>query len=175
MKIRAVETVDSQGNIGPAVPILEAHRSAKPHRAISILVWNPGRTKMLITRRAAEKATWPAFWSNAVCSHPLPEETYGAAAQRRLYEELRVVSDVSPAFQMFYGPVRCPVSGMFEHEFDQVFFAELEEAAAVDPNPAEISESRWVSQKDLAELKESGELTPWFMLILERVHWADAV
>ena len=175
VKIRTVETVDSEGNVGPALPILEAHRMAKPHRAISVLIWNPERTKMLITRRASEKATWPDFWSNAVCSHPFPEEAYSAAAQRRLFEELRVVSDVVPSFHMFYGPVRCPVSGMFEHEFDQVFSAELEEGTLVDPNPGEISEARWASRRDLDALKEAGELTPWFMMILERVRFSDAL
>jgi len=170
--MRLVETIDHKGGIGPAIEILEAHRAGTPHRAISILVWNPSRTKMLITRRAAVKATWPGFWSNAVCSHPLPAEPYVAAARRRLYEELRVRGAVAPAFRMFYGPVRCPISGAFEHELDHVFYARLAEGQPIRPNRAEVSASRWVDRAQLAALQQSGKITPWFAMILQRVRWA---
>ena len=96
--MRLVETVDSGGAIGPPIAIAEAHRVGTAHRAISILVWNVSRTKMLITRRAASKATWPGFWSNAVCSHPLPGEPYAAAARRRLFEELRLTREMKTSY-----------------------------------------------------------------------------
>jgi isopentenyl-diphosphate Delta-isomerase len=171
--MRMVETiVDQGGGIGPAVAIMEAHRTGAAHRAISIVAWNPTRTKMLITRRAAAKATWPGFWSNAVCSHPLPREPYAGAARRRLFEELRILGAVSPAFRMLYGPVRCPVSGAFEHELDHVFYVRLSESALIMPDPAEISAFQWVDRAQLAALLQSGKVTPWFALILERVRWA---
>jgi isopentenyl-diphosphate delta-isomerase len=168
---RLVETVDRAGGIGPPVAVWEAHRAGMAHRAISIVAWNATRTRMLITRRAGDKATWPDFWSNAVCSHPLPRETSAAAARRRLFEELGIRGAVAPAFRMFYGPVRCPVSGVFEHELDQVFYAQLPEDAPLEPNPAEISAWRWADPAELAARRQSGELTPWFALILERVRW----
>jgi isopentenyl-diphosphate Delta-isomerase len=171
-RVRLVETVDSTGGIGPSVSIMEAHRAGAAHRAISIVAWNVTRTKMLITRRAAIKATWPGFWSNAVCSHPLPREPYAAAARRRLFEELRIHGAVSRAFRMHYGPVRCPVSGVFEHELDHVFYVRLPENAPINPDSAEISDLRWVDQAQLAALLLSGKITPWFTLILERARWA---
>lgn len=58
------------------------------HRAISIVIFNKDKSEMLITKRSIYKPTWPYFWSNAVCSHPYPKETYQKAAERRLYEEL---------------------------------------------------------------------------------------
>ncbi len=125
--MRLVETINRRGGVGPLVAIVEAHRMGTPHRAISIVVWNAARTKMLITRRAAAKATWPGFWSNAVCSHPLPREPYAAAARRRLFEELRIRGAVAPAFRLFYGPVRCPASGALEHELDHVFYIRVPE------------------------------------------------
>lgn len=170
--MRMVETVDRDGGIRPPIAILEAHRVGAPHRAVSIVVWNRSRTKMLITRRAAVKATWPGFWSNAVCSHPLPLEPYAVAARRRLFEELRVHRAVAPAFRMFYGPVRCPVSGALEHELDHVFYARLAESAAIRPRRSEISAARWVDEGQLATLRHSGMITPWFEMILERVRWA---
>lgn len=127
---------------------------------------------MLITRRAAVKATWPGFWSNAVCSHPLPREPYAASARRRLFEELRIRGLVAPAFRMYYGPVRCPISGLLEHELDHVFHAQLAEDTPIKPNRAEISALRWADQGQLAALQQAGKITPWFALILARVRWA---
>jgi len=170
--MRTVETVDPEGKIGSPVSIFEAHRLAIPHRAVSILLWNPARTKMLITRRASTKATWPDFWSNAVCSHPFAGESYDAAARRRLAEELGINLNVRPAFELFYGPVRCPFSGLFEHEYDHVFEASLLENVALDPRAEEISAVRWVDRRGLAALKKSAELTPWFQMILDRLGWA---
>lgn len=172
--MRLVETVDRTGIIGPAVGIVEAHRTGQAHRAISVVAWNGSGTKMLITRRAVTKATWPGFWSNAVCSHPHPQEAYVAAARRRLFEELQIQSDIAPAFRMYYGPVRCPVSGAVEHESDHVFYAKLTECASVRPNPEEISAVQWVDQLQLTALRRSGELTPWFAMILERTHWGQS-
>ena len=173
--MRLVETVTPSGGIGPPVEIVEAHRAGTPHRAISIVGWNAARTKMLVTRRASNKATWPGFWSNAVCSHPLPQEAYVAAARRRLFEELRIRGPVTPAFRMFYGPVCCTISGIFEHELDHVFYARLPEDGRIRPNRAEISEVRWVDQGELAALQQAARITPWFAMILQRVRWARAV
>jgi isopentenyl-diphosphate delta-isomerase len=169
--MRLVETVSPAGEVGPSIAILDAHRTATAHRAISIVAWNPGRTRMLVTRRAASKLTWPGFWSNAVCSHPLPQEAYGAAARRRLAEELRIHAPLRPAFQLYYGPVRCPVSGVYEHELDQVFHAILREDAPIDPDPREISEARWLGPDDVAALDAEDRMTPWFRMILKRVRW----
>lgn len=170
--MRLVETVDGAGGIGPPIALVEAHRVGAAHRAVSVVVWNPSRTLMLITRRAQTKATWPGFWSNAVCSHPLPREPYAKAARRRLFEELRVRGEVVPAFRMRYGPVRCPVSGALEHELDHVFHTRLAEDAKLEPDPAEISDSRWVERPELERLRTEGRLTPWFAMILGRVRWA---
>ncbi len=170
--MRLVETVDRRGGIGPPIAILEAHRVGAAHRAISIVVWNARRTRMLVTRRAAEKTTWPGYWSNAVCSHPLPREPYAKAARRRLFEELRIHGAVAPAFRMYYGPVRCPVSGALEHEMDHVFYARLAEETSIKPDRAQVSALRWVDQEQLAQMQESGAITPWFAMILRRVRWA---
>jgi isopentenyl-diphosphate delta-isomerase len=171
--MRLVETVDRKGHAGLSVEIIEAHRKGTPHRAISVVAWNASRTKMLITRRASLKTTWPGFWSNAVCSHPLPKEPYVAAARRRLFEELRIREVVVPAFSLYYGPVRCTASGLIEHEFDRVFYARLAEDEPLKPNRAEISAVRWVDRSQLAALQQAGKITPWFAMILKRVRWAS--
>lgn len=55
-----------------------------------------------------------------------------------------------------------------EHEIDYVLFLQLNKVT-LDPNPDEISETQWVSKKEIADfVKNNGSpLTPWFKLILE--------
>jgi isopentenyl-diphosphate Delta-isomerase len=158
--MRMVGTIDRTGAVGPLVGIVEAHRAGFAHRAISIVAWNSSRTRMLITRRSATKTTWPGFCSNAVCSHPLPQESSLAAARRRLFEELRILEVIVPAFRMYYGPVRCPISGVFEHELDYVFFTRLAESASVRPNSEEISAVQWVDESQLTTLRQMRETHP---------------
>jgi isopentenyldiphosphate isomerase len=94
------------------------------------------------------------------------------AARRRLCEELQISGEVTPAFRMFYGPVRCPVSGVFEHELDHVFYTKLPENTRIRPNRGEISSVRWVDRAQLAALQQAGKITPWFAMILQRVRWS---
>lgn len=62
-----------------------------------------------------------------------------------------------------------------EHEIDYVLF--VQEDVKVKPNPNEISEISFVPRKELDEYIPTltGELTPWFRLILKHrlKYWWD--
>ena len=46
------------------------------HRAFSVFLFN-SNNELLLQQRAAEKITFPLYWTNTVCSHPLQFEDKG--------------------------------------------------------------------------------------------------
>src|SRR4030042_3103272 len=69
----------------------EAHKNPVPlHRAISVVILSKNKEMMLIQKRADNKPTWPLFWSNTCCTHPIRRESYLNCAKRRLREEMGI-------------------------------------------------------------------------------------
>ena len=90
-----VELVDESGRVIGQAARTTIHNGSTPrHRAFSVyLIDTAGR--VLLTRRALSKLTWPGVWSNSCCGHPRPGETDAAAIRRRVHEELGVeVTDI---------------------------------------------------------------------------------
>ncbi|MEK9208774.1 MAG: isopentenyl-diphosphate Delta-isomerase, partial [Patescibacteria group bacterium] len=134
------------------------------HRAISIVIFNKDKSEMLITKRSINKPTWPYFWSNAVCSHPYPDESYQKAAERRLYEELGFKTSLKEVFNFIYkGVMDNGVWG--EHELDHVFVGQYEGKIIADP--LEVAGYEWIKIEELKkDLKTNPKkYTPWFKII----------
>lgn len=138
------------------------------HRAISIVIYNKDKSEMIITKRAKIKPTWPYFWTNAVCSHPYPNETYQKAAERRLYEELGFNTRLKKAFQFSYSAeMDNKIWG--EHEYDVTFTGIYE--GKIHPNPDEVAGYEWIKITDLEKdiRKNSKKYSPWFKIIIKKV------
>lgn len=147
----------------------EAHKNPVPlHRAISVVIFSPDRKRMLLQRRASGKPTWPFFWSNACCTHPLPGEDYKAAAQRRLKEEMGISTKLREISRFVYKAKYNKTWG--EHELDVVFEGVYE--GQINPNLSEVSDYKWILLNDLKkEIKENfNKYTPWFKLIFKRLY-----
>lgn len=146
-----------------------AHKIPVPlHRAISIVIFNKDKSEMLITKRSINKPIWPYYWSNAVCSHPYPKETYKKAAERRLYEELGFKTHLKGVFKLTYkAEMNNGIWG--EHELDHVFTGKYE--GTVAPNPLEAAGYEWIEIGELKkDLKENPQkYTPWFKIILRKL------
>ena len=99
---------------------MEAHQKGCLHRAISILLFDQNQ-RMLLQQRASSKYHWPNIWSNAVCSHPRQNETYEAAARRRLPEELGIKADLEWQFSFIYKATD-EATALHEHELDHVLY-----------------------------------------------------
>eukprot|EP01133_Synstelium_polycarpum_P011236 gene11236-13107_t len=152
------------------------------HRAFSCFLFNT-EGKLLLQQRAMEKITFPGYWTNTVCSHPLwlpneriEDDALGVriAAQRKLHHELGVPHEQAPidAFQFmtkihYKSPsIEDPKWG--EHELDHIVI--IKKNVTLNPEPNEVMDTMYVSKEELAEFIETAEaknikLTPWFKLI----------
>ncbi len=158
-----VELVDETGRVIGQAPRAEVHHSKTPrHRAFSVyLIDDAGR--VLLTRRALNKRTWPGVWSNSCCGHPRPGETDPAAICRRVGEELGLqVRDIQVLLPDF-GYVATDPYGRMENEHCPVYRAFIVDASVLRPDPDEVMDYQWLTWPDLTETADRapGLLSPW--------------
>ena len=97
-------------------PRRSVHTDRTPrHLAFSCYLFDE-RGRVLLTRRALEKATWPGVWTNSCCGHPRPGETAEDAVRRRVFQELGAGVDglelVLPDFGYRAVTDRCSVADL---------------------------------------------------------------
>jgi geranylgeranyl diphosphate synthase, type I len=158
-----VELVDEAGSvIGHAARTAVHHAQTPRHRAFSVyLTDDAGR--VLLTRRALSKATWPGVWSNSCCGHPRPGEMDLTAIHRRVCEELGVeVRNVEAILPDFSYTATDP-HGLVENEACPVYRASIVDTAVLRPDPEEVMDYQWLSWPDLVAIVERapGFLSPW--------------
>jgi isopentenyl-diphosphate delta-isomerase len=146
---------------------LEAHRSGRLHRAVSVFIVRGDR--LLLQRRAPGKYHFGGLWTNTCCTHPRPGESPLAAGERRLPEEMGIAAAELHEVGHFVYTALDPVSGLTEHEFDHVLIGSAEGDPA--PDPAEVAEWRWVELDDLRRRLsvEPDRFTPWLGPALDLV------
>ncbi|MFJ2370971.1 isopentenyl-diphosphate Delta-isomerase [Microbacterium sp. NPDC087665] len=141
-----VTLLAEDGAVIGAFPKSEVHTTDTPlHLAFSChLVDEQGR--ILLTRRALSKLTWPGVWTNSFCGHPRPGEDMIDAIERRAREELGArVIDLRPALPDYrYRAV--DASGIVENEICPVYIARLD--GELHPDPSEVAEWAWVAGDD---------------------------
>ncbi|MDM4762294.1 isopentenyl-diphosphate Delta-isomerase [Galbitalea sp. SE-J8] len=159
---------DDGQRIGTADKASVHTRETPLHLAFSCHVFGADG-RVLVTRRALSKATWPGVWTNAFCGHPTPAESPVDALSRRAADELGIrvtgVELILPDFR--YRAV--DASGIVEHEICPVYRALTTDA--VVPNPAEVAEFAWVEPAALADAVAAAPFafSPWFGWQLEQL------
>lgn len=151
-------------------PIGEADResvhgaSTPLHLAFSCYLFD-AEGRVLLTRRALGKRSWPGVWTNAGCGHPRPGEDPAEAVRRRIAEELGVaIAGLSLALPDFRYRAR-DASGIEEHELCPVYLGLVDGALA--PDPAEVAEHAWAgSWTALVAAVEAAPFafSPWLQL-----------
>jgi isopentenyl-diphosphate Delta-isomerase len=145
------------------MPKLEAHQKGLLHRAFSILVFNE-KGELLIHKRADNKYHSSGLWTNTCCSHPRKGEAVEDAIHRRLQEEMGFDCNLQFAYKFIYKTDL--ENDLIEYEYDHVFIGEYN--YAIHPDPAEVSDYKWISLSNLRNdiLKNPQNYTFWFQLIV---------
>jgi isopentenyl-diphosphate delta-isomerase len=134
------------------------HDATKLHLAFSCYIFNKD-DKVLVTRRADSKKVWPTVWTNSVCGHPAPGESFEGAIKRRAQYELGLeVSDIEVKLPK-YRYQTSPYNGIIENEFCPVFFAKT--VAEPIPNPEEVSAYEWLEWDGFINKTESDTADVW--------------
>ncbi|MCS0500401.1 isopentenyl-diphosphate Delta-isomerase [Protaetiibacter mangrovi] len=151
-----VVLLDDTGRPTGSAPKEQVHGADTPlHLAFSCHL-DDGAGRVLVTRRALGKRSWPGVWTNSFCGHPAPGERIEDAVTRHARSELGAAFTglrlALPDFR--YRAV--DASGIVENEICPVFTATLD--GPLSPDPDEVAEWRWVDPADLAA---SVAATPW--------------
>lgn len=174
---------------------LATHRSRILHRAFSVFIYNWKDGKMLLQCRADEKYHSGGLWCNACCSHPRFGETMAQTINKRLWEELNLVSGLSIADPDFSGretdanhtlyacgtfTYHADFGNLGEDELDHVFLLftdrnDISESQTIQYAPDEIKMIRWMRLHDIEAdyTRHPNTYSAWFMpayqLALKRI------
>lgn len=152
------------------------------HRALSLLVFDE-QDRFLLTQRSSGKITFPNYFTNACCSHPLfnePEleddgQALGVkrATMRRSQFELGTkpdafdIDDLNYVNRIIY---RAESDGgcWGEAEVDYIFI--LRKNIELKPNPDEVQSYRYVTRSEMRYILDNPiqtklKITPWVRLL----------
>jgi isopentenyl-diphosphate delta-isomerase len=150
---------------------MTAHRLGQLHLAISVFVFDETGA-LLIQQRARGKYHCGGQWANTCCSHPHWGEPPHEAAQRRLREELGLVTPLRATTVLDYAAD--VTDGLVEHERVHVFSGRLPRAfVRCAPDPEEVGAISWAEPHELMRDAQAhpDRFTPWFRIYLQR--WSE--
>ena len=166
MTAELVVLLDESGAAIGTTPKATVHTTSTPlHLAFSCHVLDD-EGRVLVTRRALSKRTWPGVWTNSFCGHPGPGEDTVEAIRRRAREELGMeVVDIALADPDFrYRAV--DASGIVENEICPIYTARLASGSVPQPHPDEVMDHAWVEPAHMraAIATVPFALSPWLVL-----------
>ena len=149
---QATGTADKADVHGPDTPL---------HLAFSAYLFDADG-RLLVTRRALGKRTFPGVWTNSVCGHPAPGEALPDAVRRRAARELGVeVTSLRLVLPRF--SYRAEMGGVVELEQCPVYAGWLASDARPDPAQDEVEDAQWVGWGDFSAdvLAGSRDVSTW--------------
>ena len=159
-----VVLLDDAGRAIGSAPKAAIHHTGTPlHLAFSCYVFDP-TGRLLVTRRAWDKQTFPGVVTNSVCGHPAPGEELLGAVRRRARHELGIeLDDVRLVLPAFRYEATMP-DGVRENELCPVFVAVTD--CEPTRNPDEVAEVEWEPWARFREQVTSGarEVSLWCAL-----------
>lgn len=121
-------------------------------------------------QRSDAKITFPAYWANTCCSHPLyvDDEVKGVegaitAARRKMEQELGIPpEDVPPDSFRFVSRVHYKARSdavWGEHEIDYILLCQPPGDVRVKPNANEVQNTGWFTPEELRTFVNQSEKT----------------
>ena len=151
MREEQVVLLDPTGRVIGESPKADVHHAHTPlHLAFSVHVFD-GAGRVLLTRRALRKRTWPGVWTNSCCGHPGVGEPMVDAVRRRVRHELGLEIENLRSVLPDYAYTATDASGVVENEICPVFAADtVHPNPALGTNPDEVMDFAWVEWSDAA-------------------------
>jgi len=149
---RAAGTADKAQVHGPDTPL---------HLAFSAYLFDEAG-RLLVTRRALGKRTFPGVWTNSVCGHPAPGEALPDAVRRRAARELGLeVTSLRLVLPRF--AYRAEMDGVVELEQCPVYAGQVATGAHPQPAEDEVEDAEWVAWADFSAdvLAGAREVSTW--------------
>jgi isopentenyl-diphosphate delta-isomerase len=145
---------------GTALKATVHHRDTPLHLAFSCYVFDPAG-RVLVTRRAYHKPTFPGVRTNSCCGHPGPGEGMRAAVRRRLRHELGIVPVELELILPTFRYRATDADGTVENELCPVYRATTTDAQVM-VDPTEVDEAWWVPWAEFAaHVDQTDPLSPW--------------
>ncbi len=161
--VELVVLVDDDGNPVGTAEKSAVHGAHTPrHLAFSCYGFD-GQGRLLVTRRALDKVTFPGVRTNTCCGHPAPGEAPEDAVRRRLGHELGLaVTDLRLLLPEF--AYRATANGIEENELCPVFAGTL--VGTPHPRPGEVESCEWWPWERFvaAAADPASDISPWARL-----------
>ena len=156
--------VDQDDNAIGTMEKLEAHQRGLLHRAFSVVIFN-SLGEILLQKRARSKYHSGGLWTNACCSHPLPDESMENAIRRKLKQEMGIDLKTEYAYKFIY---RTHLDGgLIEHEYDHVYTGIFDGEPLINTDEVEAWKSIAPDQLRIDAKRNPQNYTYWFKLILD--------
>lgn len=137
------------------------HGDTPLHLAFSCYVFDPAG-RVLVTRRAYGKRTFPGVRTNSCCGHPAPGEGMRSAVQRRLRHELGIVPSELDLILPTFRYRATAADGTVENELCPVYRAVAVTDVLVTVHPTEVHGAWWVPWAEFAAQVDAADPLSWW-------------
>jgi 16S rRNA (adenine1518-N6/adenine1519-N6)-dimethyltransferase len=145
MRDEHIDVVDDQDTVTGTASKVEAQRKGLRHRVVRITLEDPAGN-ILLQKRRDDKELYPGCWDTGAAGHVDAGEDYLAAAERELYEELGVVTQLE---QIKYYTSNGSYEWRKLNRFTVFYRGIIPAETTFTLQKNEVADVRWVSRTEL--------------------------